>query len=142
MAKESFKMGKISLEWCRKFRRTNVTKEDVKLYNKKLCKYNNLEDYESYKKEKIEKIVSYLVQKYDPEYILMAKSQVDGYVIDERSTQQDIELKEKLIGRTKVSDFDLVVPGKKEVKRLSSLIVIDVYPEHFNNVKTITIYEK
>lgn len=134
-------MSKISVEWCKKFGR-NVTEEEVKIYNKKCGRYSKLEDFEPYKKEKIDKIISYLVEKYDPEFILLAKSQVDGFVIDEKTTQEDIELKEKLIGRTKISDWDLVVPGQKESKMLESLIVIDVYPEHFNNVKFIEIYRK
>lgn len=120
------------------------TKEDLQKISHLKVDYNSVEEMPKYVQDKINFCVEYITAKYDPEYIDLVMSYVNGYPIDERTSVDDFNLKKEILNKAKLSDFDFIVPSIdafQKIEIIAPLIKIDMFKLHHGGVKKIRVYE-
>lgn len=118
--------------------------EDIKAVRHLKVDYDSASEMPSYVQDKIQLCIEFIVQEFDPPYIGMVMSYVDGYPIDEKTSMEDFNLLKK-VKKAKLSDFDFIVPTLPKmqiIQQISPLIKVDMFKYHHNDVKMIRVYEK
>lgn len=106
--------------------------------------YQSIEQMPNYKRGKLAYCIQYIIERYDPPYIDLVKSQLDGYPIDERTTPREFELL-KRIGKNKFSDWDFIVPTITRfqvIETIAPLIKLDLFQYHHGGVRKLRVYAK
>ncbi len=107
--------------------------------------YASVKSMPKYKQDKIRQAIKWIKKEYNPPFIDLVMSQLDGYPIDEKTSQALFNRKIKIFGSAKFSDWDFIVPGVEGWQRtvsLSPFLKIDLFSNHHNDVKTLRVYSK
>lgn len=105
--------------------------------------YFSLDEMPNYVQNKIDYCVTWIVDNFNPPYIDLVMSYVNGYPIDENTSIEDFTLLKK-IKKSKLSDFDFIVPNIPNIQvieQISPLIKIDMFKYHHKGVRKIRVYE-
>lgn len=98
-----------------------------------------------YKQKKIEMIIKYVVDRFDPQEIRLVMSQLNWCPIDEKTSQEDFDLKKEAYGSAKMSDWDLIVDSiswHQVIECISPFIKVDMFKYHHAGVKKLLLYKK
>lgn len=126
-------------------RRYPPKQEDLDAIEHLKVNYKSLSEMPEHTQSKIRYALDYIIEKYDPPYIDLVRSYVDGYPIDETTSIEDFNLIKKVKPTAKFSDFDFIVPtieSFQKIEQIAPLIKIDLFKVHHNNVRTLRLYTK
>lgn len=120
-------------------------KEDLVRLDEMKVSYTDVLEMPKYKRDKLNTCIDWVKREYNPKNIWLVRSQLEGYPVDEKTTQEMFDLKKKVFGKAKFSDWDFIVneiATFSRVEQIAPLIKIDLFQFHHGGVRKLNVYKK